>query len=290
MSNNIVIFLNGQRGVVILESLLQAGRSIVAVVAPEESCFWEISIKYADQNLIKTTQVNHPDIIQRLSDLTPDVFIVAGFPMIFKKPLLSVPKRGVFNLHGGPLPKYRGGSPLNWQIINGETEIGVSVISMDAGIDTGDILAQDFFELTVFDDIHTVHQKANTCFSKLILDVLTKMDNNQLESKKQNAYEAQYWLQRSSKEGRIDWKNMTAKQVVNLIRALKPPYPSAFTFTDAQKIFLYEAIVPDKIIKGTPGRVAYLQTLGPYIVCKDHAILVTQSSGKLKNGALLDAD
>lgn len=286
MIDNIVLFLSGDRGINILNHLLQEGRNVTTVVVPEESVFWKISEKYSKQYLIRSTQINCNNIVHLLKSLNPDVFIVAGFPTIFKQAILNIPKFGVLNLHGGPLPKYRGGSPLNWQIINGEKQIGISIIAMNEGIDTGDILAQDFFDLELTDDIHTVHQKANSRFIKLVSDTLVRLEHNQINRKKQNEDEAQYWIQRTEQDGMINWNEMTARQVINLIRALKTPYPSAFTY-NKQKIFLYDAALPSKIIKGKPGKVVFLQNSGPYIICKDRAIFILSSSEKLKNGIYL---
>ena len=286
--NNIVIFLNGERGIEILQNLLQENRNIVAIVAPEKSCFWEGKKDYFNQILIKATQINHPTIIEKLTVLNPDIFIVAGFPTIFKRPILDIPRLGVLNLHGGPLPKYRGGSPLNWQIINGEKQIGISVIAMNEGIDTGDILDQAFFELKEIDDINTVHQKANSHFITLVSNVFSKFENNQLCPQKQNEQEAQYWTQRCEQDSFIDWNIMTAQQVINMVRALKTPYPNAFTYLNNQKIFIHDAVPPPQIIKGRPAKVIYLRGVGPYIICKDKAILIKKCSAILKNGVQLN--
>lgn len=282
--DKIILFLNGDRGIFILNHLLQEGRNIVAIVAPEDSFFWKIANQYCKQQLIRSAKVNDDKTVRLLRSLNPDMFIVAGFPTIFKKMLLTIPKFGTLNLHGGPVPQYRGGSPLNWQIINGEKKIGVSIILMDNGIDTGDILAQGFFDLALTDDINTVHQKANKCFVKLVSEVIKRFEKNEIFPQKQNEHAAQYWVQRSPQDGFIQWSVMTAQQVVNLIRALKPPYPSAFTYLDSQKIFLYDAVVPGKTIKGVPGKVIYLQKIGPYVICCDKAVLILGSSSGMKNG------
>ncbi|HLB43390.1 MAG TPA: methionyl-tRNA formyltransferase [Gammaproteobacteria bacterium] len=288
MIDSIVLFLNGQRGVVVLDYLLQEGRNVVAIVAPEKSVFWEIAEKYNKKYLIKETQINNSEFVKKLTLLNPDIFIVSGFQIIFKQPILSIPRLGVINLHGGYLPKYRGGSPLNWQIINDENKIGVSIIFMDKGIDTGDILAEEYFDLTDQDDIHSVHHKANIAFVRLVSQVLVKFENNKLNLKKQNQLEAQYWIQRSEQDSFIDWNEVSARQAFNLIRALKLPYPPVFTYINNRKVFLYEAVVPTEIIKGRPGRVVYLQGKGPYIICKDHAILITKSSEELISGMYLN--
>ena len=131
--SNIVVFLNGVRGTSVLTSFLSRGNKVAAVVAPEKSIFWQGDHqKFAHLNLLKEKDVNNTEFIKSLIALQSDLFLVAGFPTIFKEPILDVPKYGVINLHAGPLPKYKGGSPLNWQIINDEKEIGISIIKMDS--------------------------------------------------------------------------------------------------------------------------------------------------------------
>ena len=99
----------------------------------------------------------------------PELFIVAGFSEIFEEKLLDLPKFGTLNLHGGPLPKYRGGSPLNWQMINDEPDITISIIQMDKGIDTGDVLGEKTFSYSDEETIVDIHRKANKHFSLLAL-------------------------------------------------------------------------------------------------------------------------
>ena len=107
----------------------------------------------------------------------PLVFIIAGFPHILKQSIIDIPKFGCINLHAGPLPKYRGGSPLNWQIIKNEKKLGISIIKLNVKIDDGKILIKKFFLLKKNENILNAHKKANILFNKYIFESLYKLIN-----------------------------------------------------------------------------------------------------------------
>ena len=233
--------MNGDRGMAVLNQFLNEARGISAIVVPEHCTIFDEAEKYNSITILKITDVNNLENVNKLASYGSDIFVVAGYPVILKQQVLNLPKFGVINLHGGPLPGYRGGSPLNWQIINDEKEIGVSLIFMNEGIDTGDILGQRYFDLEELDDIHTVHEKANKCFVELLSNVLRELEDNTLKPISQNHSKAHYWVQRNNQDSFVDWRSVSARQAYNMIRALKPPYPSAFTYANNQKLFLKEA-------------------------------------------------
>lgn len=114
---------------------------------------------------------------KRKSKKKYDVFVVAGFPHIFNQETLNLPKFGSINLHAGPLPKYRGGSPLNWQIINNEKKIGISIIKLNKKIDGGKILIKKYFDLGKNQNILNAHKKVNILFKKNIFDSIHNLLN-----------------------------------------------------------------------------------------------------------------
>lgn len=274
----LVVFVSGTRGLDVLHHLLKDKHLSLSVVTTENQNVINSVKKMGVKDLLSQTKVNQPDFLDKLREIEAKLFLVSGFPTIFKKEILNIPECGILNMHGGPLPQYRGGSPLNWQIINDEKKIGVSLIKMDQGIDTGPIVETSYFECEETDDINSIHKKANIEFIKMITDVLNNFrKNNKIEFKTQNLNDGIYWAQRIEIEGEINWQTMAAREVFNLIRALKPPYPGAFTYIDGEKVYFYDSIIPEKIIKSTPGRSFYLQGEGPYFMCKDRALLVKKS-------------
>lgn len=285
----IVVFLAGDRGIRVLEQMERERFEIAALAAPAAKAvaLRAASPSVARRSIIDIGDVNGAGTLEQLSAIQSDLFLVAGFGGIFRKSLLELPKYGVVNLHAGPLPQYRGGSPLNWQIINDEKTVGVSVVQMNEGLDAGPILAGHSFAISDADDIASVHETANQAFATLVPPVLRDIAHGRARPIPQQGT-PRYWMQRTEAEGRIRWASMTARQVFNLVRALRPPYPGAFTLSNGMKVEIGRAIETDMEIRGTPGRVTYIQGRGPFVACADRAVLISESSQRLANGALLD--
>lgn len=293
--DNIHVFLNGARGVSLVRSLVDAGHEVSSVYATPETIAANDLSGLTDGTPVESVDdVNAARFVNAVAARNPRLMIIGGFNSIFGKPLIDVAPLGVINLHAGPLPQYRGGSPLNWQIINGESEAGISVIRIDEGIDTGEILAEARFPIGLNDTIADVHEHANYLFPKLVLEVVERFDRNDTSGRAQDHAKACYWHQRNADDGRIYWRKMTARQVHDLIRALDPIYPPAFAFCQGHRVFFRRSQLEGRALRGVPGRVCYLQGKGPYVICKDHAILVTShevegsDSDSLSHGAHLD--
>jgi methionyl-tRNA formyltransferase len=222
------------------------------------------------------TDVNSEAFVQPMMQLKPALAIIAGFSTIFKKKLYSVPKFGTINLHGGRLPKYRGGSPLNWQIINGEKSVGISILQVDDGIDSGDLLAEGNIDLDRDGTIADAHKRANELFPQLMLGVIAELDKAHVKRTKQNEKEAEYWHQRSEQDGRVRFDCLTGEQVHNLVRGITRPYPGAFAFYGGRKVWIWRTSIASRTINGTPGRVCWISGEGPYVICRDRAVLIKE--------------
>jgi methionyl-tRNA formyltransferase len=159
-------------------------------------------------------------------------------------------------------------------LINGESRAGISVIQADVGIDTGRILAEGYvpigFETTIFD----LHQKANTLFPTLVLDALALIERGE-SGRPQVEDLAKYWHQRSDADGKISFREMAATQVDLMVRALTRPYSGAWCFYENKVLRIFAAESPSFVLKGVPGRLCYIQGAGPYVVCSDKGILLT---------------
>ena len=288
------VFLNGDRGISVVSALLEHGHSVDAVYVPEskrESGF----LRVLDGNgvsIVGVDRVNDSGFLESYRNKRPKLAVVAGFSTIFRKPLIECPQLGTLNLHGGPLPQYRGGSPLNWQIINGEVEAGVSVILMDEGIDTGPVVSEARFPITPADTIAEIHEKANKLFPRLTLDSLTKIEAGE-RGRQQDGSQACYWHQRCDDDGEIHWSRMRAQEVTALVRAIAHPYPGAWTRSGERVARVFAAQVFEPPLRGVPGRVVFLQGQGPIVPCADRAILITDYSiddgqGRLRAGEMLE--
>ena len=154
---------------------------------------------------------------------------MCGFPYILKK-LFNIPKLGTLNLHAGPLPHYKGGSPLNWQIINGERKIGLSIIKINQKIDDGPLIVQKFFKLGENQDIKDVHQTANKIFPIILYRAIVKIINQKNPFINKNKKTQRYFKQRGEKDGHIKWLKNDENAIYNLVRAITKPYPGAFSY------------------------------------------------------------
>lgn len=179
-----------------------------------------------------SVDVNSEKFLEWCEEAPRELFIVAGFPQIFKPSLLSVPKHGVWNCHAGPLPEYRGGSPLNWQIIDGKEVLGVSLIKMDEGIDTGPIIDQTGFTLHHDETIREAHAKANLAFASMVSRALKHFPPSPMP---QGESQARYRKQRTDADGEflLTWP---PELIHNHVRALTHPYPGAWFRSGDRKV------------------------------------------------------
>ena len=163
---------------------------------------------------------------------------------------------------------------MNWQMIQGESAAGISVIRVDSGIDTGPVLAKTMLTIDVDDTVASMHEKANKEFPRLVLEVVSEIEKGTLRAEQQDESRAAYWHQRNDEDGHLDFKEVSAVEADRFIRALTSPYPGAFSFRGDARVRVFKARIPGPIVKGTPGRVCYIQGEGPFVVCKDRAILL----------------
>ncbi|HEX9489781.1 MAG TPA: formyltransferase family protein [Stellaceae bacterium] len=264
----LAFFLNGDRGEAVLSALVeQPEHAIVRVVRGRQD-------------------VNGRAFVADLAETKPDLLVVAGYPTIFKRPLLSVARLGVVNLHAGRLPQYRGGSPLNWQMINGESVAGFAVLQMDEGIDTGAVWISSQLPIGPRETIMELHARANRLFPPLTLEALAMIAAG-CQPTPQDAAQACYWHQRSRADGRLDFARSTAAEADRFIRALTGSYGGAWCHRDGAEVKLWRARVPERVIRGNPGRVCRIERAGPYVVCADRAILIEEYEGTLRHGDVL---
>ena len=157
-----------------------------------------------------------------------DLIISDSFPFLIKDQILKLAKRGAFNLHEGRLPQYRGAHVMNWQIINGEKEIGICIHKMTEEFDKGDVIHQEVVILKDEDDINSIYLKLIKKIP-LLINKLEKYIKHPTKLKKQSEKRAKYFNRRKPEDGLISW-SLTNRKIFNLIRALKDPWPNAFTY------------------------------------------------------------
>lgn len=291
--NDIIVFLNGERGLEVVKELKKSGHGILKCVIPLNKKYNKLEKEIKKKNIgcLRFENVNSNNAILKLKNLNSKLFIIAGYSTIFKEQLIKLPSKGAINLHAGRLPQYRGGSPLNWQLINGEKRAVISIVRVDKEIDAGNILKEKDIIIKNFTDIKELHNKANKLFPQLIKNIIDKIEN--LKGRVQNKKKSIYWHQRNDNDGHIDFKKINALQANRLVRALTKPYPGAWANLERKKVRIYKIEIPQFNLFGKPGRVCFIQKQGPYVICKDKAILIKSyiiegNSGiKLKNGQFL---
>jgi methionyl-tRNA formyltransferase len=247
---NIAIFFNNNRGIETFNYLSKKRNILIKNIFLAKKFLNKNIVKILKKKKIKFRLINKINDNKNLSIIKKnkiDINILCGFPYILKKYIINSSKYGTLNLHAGKLPEYRGGSPLNWQIINDEKYIGISVIKVNSGIDTGQIITKKRFILKKTYHIKKVHEISNTLFPVLTYKAIKKILNKKYKkislTKLKNS---KYYPQRSEKDGRINWNTMNSKKIYNLVRAISDPYPGAFTFNKKkEKIIINDC----KIVK-----------------------------------------
>lgn len=290
----IVYFGNNPRGVVCLERLLEQSANIVAVVAhpDDKSTDYQgrsVSGVASDNGIpcSKPTKVNSPESVDWLTRFDPDLFILAGYNQIIRSGILGIPGKGVVNLHGGKLPQYRGVAPINWQIINGETTGACSVIFVDEGIDTGDIIAEKEYEIAIGDTAATVLDKTLQIFPDLLVEAVKHIEDDTVTPTPQNHSKGCYYTRRYPRDGEIHWHSQSAYQVHNLVRALVPPYPGAFTHCNNEKVTIWETSLLEQKVRGAPGRIVLRQPGGVVVTAMDEGLLIV--TVQPENGSAMTA-
>jgi methionyl-tRNA formyltransferase len=276
----IVFMGNGERGVACLRALIENGESIVgAVVHPGQGApAQEETVRtLARRHQIPTIdpeRINAMESMKGLLAWKPDLMVLAGYNQILQSPVINVAPLGCINLHGGKLPDYRGTAPLNWAIINGETRIGLSIIFVDEGIDTGDIIAEAEFQISIHETIREAVDRTLQIFPEMLLAVVKEIKSGCVMRVRQNPSGGTYYTRRYPRDGIIRWSSMSAFQVHNLVRALTRPYPGAFTFLNGKKVLIWRTSLLEEDIRGVPGRVAFLREEGTVVIAGDKGLMV----------------
>jgi len=243
-----VVFAYHNMGLAGLEALKRHGYDIVGVFTheddPGENC-WFGSVKNwaVDQGIAvyTTEEVNSPDWIEKIAAMNPDVIFSFYYRSMICREILDLPRVGAFNLHGSYLPHYRGRCPVNWVIINGEKQTGVTLHYMIDKPDAGDIVGQKAVEIDVSDTAKTLYDKLCRAAKELLDEVLPLVKKGQIPRQKQDLSRGSYYGGRRPEDGRIDWKK-SADEIFNLIRGVTEPYPGAFAFLDNdEKIIIWWA-------------------------------------------------
>ena len=242
----IVFFFNGLRGLNIYKFLKKKKDiQILNTFISKKFLNKKIFKKHTKFKLI--TNLNNPKINTAL--INCDIAIVGGFPLIFQNELIRLPKLGIINCHAGILPKYRGGSPLNWQIINNEKCFGITTIKMNSKIYGGDIIKVKKFPLKKKYNINDLHRIVNNEFPGIVYDSILHIFKKKKLKKQKN--HLTYYRQRSKDDSLLLFEKKNLQEIKNFVRALQKPYPNPFFYYKNKKISFYKfRLAKTKLNKG----------------------------------------
>ncbi len=232
-----------------LRALLRAGYEVVAVFThsddPNENIWFESVAEVAAEHGIPVfapEEINHPLWVERIREMGPDILFSFYYRNLIKPAILDIPSQGCMNLHGSLLPKYRGRVPINWVLVNGEEETGVTLHYMTPRPDDGDIVAQRRIAIKDEATAKTLFDECVVLGASMLDEVLPQIKNGTAPRIPQNPADATYFGGRKPKDGQIHWAQ-SAQQVRNLIRAVTRPYPGAFTSSNDRKIIIWSSVV-----------------------------------------------
>ncbi|MEI7194930.1 bifunctional UDP-4-amino-4-deoxy-L-arabinose formyltransferase/UDP-glucuronic acid oxidase ArnA [Pectobacterium versatile] len=281
-----IVFAYHDIGCVGLEALKLAGYEIQAVFthsdAPGENHFYGSVAKAAaemDVPVFAPEDINHPLWVNRIRELAPDVIFSFYYRTLLSNDILQLPAFGAFNLHGSLLPRYRGRAPVNWVLVNGETQTGVTLHKMVSRADAGDIVAQSVVAIDDDDTALTLHGKCRTAAAALLAQQLPLIRSREITLTLQDESRASYFGRRTAADGLIDW-HKSAREINNLIRAVTEPYPGAFTFLGERNVTIWRARVVKDKIGGEPG--AIISTSPLVVACGEDALEIV--SGQSETG------
>jgi len=204
--------------------------------------------------VLATGGLGDPETIDSLERVRPDVCLCAGWTEIIPTETLAVPSNVFLGLHASTLPKNRGGAPVNWAIIRGEDEVGLSLFEFVEEVDDGDVYAQTSVPIAKRDDVGTVYDRLTLAARELARDSLAEIAADEAMPTPQDWSAATYLPQRKPEDGIIDWTR-SASALVDWIRALTDPYPGAFTFHDGHRLTVWSAEEVERRAESAPGTI-----------------------------------
>ena len=257
-----------------LEALIQAGHELIGVVTQPDkpkgrgkslmaTPVKEVALKHQIP-VYQPQKVRETEFTENLRRLAPDVIVVAAFGQIITKEILEIPRYGCINVHASLLPAYRGAAPIQWAVINGEKESGVTIMQMDEGLDTGDMIDKVVVPLAEDETGGSLFDKLSQAGAGLCVKVLKDLEEGKAVREKQpEESTTAYASMISKKMGEVNW-NESAKSIEQLIRGPNP-WPSAYTKLQGKTLKLWQAQVEEQEEEGRPGEILRVEKDAFYV-------------------------
>lgn len=245
----------------------------------------KVSAKNCDIKVFQTPSISKsPEIIEELRSLQPDFFVTFAFGQLLSQEVLDIPKFCTINLHASLLPKYRGANPIQWSIINGDKETGITTMKTVKKMDAGDICLTDKIQITENMSVPELVQSISEKSPDLIYETLKKIYNGELTSIVQNEEEVTFAPKFTKEDGLVDF-NLSVNEFHNKVRGLQP-WPNAYLCRDGKNIQILETNLSKMSISGAKqGEILFVNKDGLTVACSDGAILIKsvkpESKGKM---------
>lgn len=280
-----------------LEAIVAAGHQVAAVVTQPDkprgrgkslqmTAVKEAALRH-ELTVYQPAKIRDEEFVRTLTKLNPEVIVVVAFGRIITKDILELPRLGCINVHASLLPKYRGAAPIQWVVINGEKESGVTIMRMDEGLDTGDMIAKTVVPLAADETGGSLFEKLSAAGAGLLVETLAALADGSARFEQQPQESTTEYAGMITKQmGFIDW-GMTAVDIERLIRGLDP-WPSAYTHLNGKTLKLWQAFVSDENFEADPGQVVRTDESGLWVQTKAGALCIRQL--QLEGKKRMDAD
>lgn len=246
-----------------LEALIRAGHQVTAVVTqpdkqrgrgkevqmtPVKECALKHNIP-----VFQPIKIKEKEAVDRLREYPADIFVIAAFGQLLSEEILAMPPFGCVNIHASLLPSYRGAAPIQWAILNGEKETGVTIMQMEKGLDTGDMLLKKAIPIDPKETGESLHDKLMEVGAELIVEALPLIESGKIIPEKQEDSKSSYASRLNKEMGHIDW-NKNAEELERLVRGLNS-WPSAYTSYRGKTLKIWEADVSGEQSGKLPGEI-----------------------------------
>ena len=249
-----------------------AGRAQKLLASPIKECALRHQL-----TVFQPEDVNSSTTLSQIRYQKPDLMVVVAYGQILKKPILELPEMGCWNVHGSLLPKYRGASPIAAAIRDRQKRTGVTIMQMNEGLDTGDMLGKIATRIRPTETTGLLHDRLAGKAAPLLLELLEKAKKGKLRSARQNSVEASVAPRMKKEDGKIDW-NMSPEEIEAHIRAMQP-WPGAYSWIpdgQDQKMLKVFSVILSRRAKGKPGEIVDVNSHGILVAAKKGGVLLRE--------------
>lgn len=275
-------------GCACLEALIEADADVKAVLTHEDEAgeniwFRSVARTAEDAGLpVYTPETpNTPEVLELAESYSPDFIFSFYYRHLLSKDFLSLARKGAYNMHGSLLPRYRGRAPINWVLVNGETETGMTLHRMTPRPDAGPIVAQQRVAIDEADTVVDLYRKMTVAAKSVMAESWPLLASGKAVETPQDEARASYYGRRRPEDGRVDW-NRPAKQAYDLVRAVTRPYPGAFAFHQGRPLLIWSAEydrrsrtdqTSGRVLAAEPGR-------GAAVACGSGVLYIREAQWK----------